>query len=263
MNVWHKNISDILLLPSQLYLESECNGLSSDLQYGISRSHLNHRRQKVMVKLQTYGTSRPHLNYRRQLLRWLHPRDRCGTKTYLTFSCSPSWTYFESECDGLSSDLWYLQISFEPLTSTLHGIDHASDIIGSVSNQVQQLLRWLHSRDECGTKHIRYSLASLATELKVRMWWSSFRPMVSPNLIWNTDVRMWWSNFRPMEPPDLIWTTDVNYWDDCIHEIDVAQNIKETLFCHNITDISIALVTASKIRMWWSQFRPMVPPHLI
>jgi hypothetical protein len=37
--------------------------------YGISRSHLNHRRLNVMVKLQTYGTSRPHLNYRRQLLR--------------------------------------------------------------------------------------------------------------------------------------------------------------------------------------------------
>ena len=31
--------------------------------YGISRSHLNHRRQNVMVKLQTYGTSRPHLNH--------------------------------------------------------------------------------------------------------------------------------------------------------------------------------------------------------
>jgi len=68
------------------------------------------------------------------------------------FSCSPSWPYFESECDGLSSDLWYFQISFEPLTSTLHGIDHASDIVGSVSNQAQQLLRRLYSRDECGTK---------------------------------------------------------------------------------------------------------------
>jgi hypothetical protein len=50
-------------------------------------------------------------------------------------------TYFESECGGLSSDLWYLQISFEPLTSTIHGIDHALDIVGSVSNQAQQLLR--------------------------------------------------------------------------------------------------------------------------
>ena len=165
MNVWHKNISDILLLPSQLYLESECNGLSSDLQYGISRSHLNHRRQKVMVNLQTYGTSRPHLNYWRQLLRWLHLRDRCGTKrirhslsfprdrtssqnamilvrtyvisrsllnhrcqllrqlhsrdgcgniTYQTFSFFPSSMFEESECDGLSSDLRYLQITFGP-----------------------------------------------------------------------------------------------------------------------------------------------------
>ena len=57
---------------------------------------------------------------------------------------SPSWPFFESECDGLSSDLWYLQISFELLTSTLHDSDHASDIVGSVSNQAQQLLRWLH-----------------------------------------------------------------------------------------------------------------------
>jgi len=133
--------------------------------YGISRSHLNHRRQKVMVNLQTYGTSRPHLNYWRQLLRWLHLRDRCGTKrirhslsfprdrtssqnamilvrtyvisrsllnhrcqllrqlhsrdgcgniTYQTFSFFPSSMFEESECDGLSSDLRYLQITFGP-----------------------------------------------------------------------------------------------------------------------------------------------------
>ena len=133
--------------------------------YGISRSHLNHRGQNVMVKLQTYGTSRPHLNYRRQLLRWLDSRDRCGTKhirhylavprdrtssqiamilvqsygisrshlnhrhqllrrlhsrdwcgniTYQTSSFFPSSMFEEFECDGLRSDLRYLQITFGP-----------------------------------------------------------------------------------------------------------------------------------------------------
>ena len=72
--MWHKNISGILLLPSQLYLESECNGLSSDLQYGISRSHLNHRRQ---------------------LLKRLHSRDGCGNITYQTFSFFPSSMFEE------------------------------------------------------------------------------------------------------------------------------------------------------------------------
>jgi len=62
--MWHKNISDILLLPSQLYLESECSGLSSDL--------------------------------------W-----------YLQISFEPP----TSECDGQTSDLWYLQTSFELPTS--------------------------------------------------------------------------------------------------------------------------------------------------
>ena len=51
----------------------------------------------------------------------------------------------------LSLDLWHLQISFEPPSKTLHGIDHASYIVGSVRNQAQQVLRWLHLRDECGT----------------------------------------------------------------------------------------------------------------
>jgi len=32
-----------------------------------------------------------------------------------------SQLYLESECDGLSSDLWYLQISFEPPTSECDG----------------------------------------------------------------------------------------------------------------------------------------------
>ena len=82
--------------------------------YGISRSHLNHRRQNVMVKLQTYGTSRPHLNYRRQLLKRLHSRDGCGNITYQTFSFFPSSMFEESECDGLSSDQRYLQITFGP-----------------------------------------------------------------------------------------------------------------------------------------------------
>jgi len=70
-----------------------------------------------MVLVQTYGISRSQLNHRRQLLRWLHSRDRCGNKIYQTFSCSPSWPYLESDCDDLSSVLWYLQITLEPPTS--------------------------------------------------------------------------------------------------------------------------------------------------
>jgi len=59
-----QSISDILLLPSRLYLESEYDGLSSDLWY-------------LQISFET-----------------------------------PT-----SECDGLSSDLWYLQISLELPTS--------------------------------------------------------------------------------------------------------------------------------------------------
>ena len=62
--MWHKNITHILLLSSRLYLESECDGLSSDL--------------------------------------W-----------YLQISFEPP----RSECDGQTSDLWYLQTSFELPTS--------------------------------------------------------------------------------------------------------------------------------------------------
>ena len=40
-------------------------------------------------------------------------------KTYQAFSCFPSRLYFDPECDGLSSVLWYLQISFEsPMSIT-------------------------------------------------------------------------------------------------------------------------------------------------
>ena len=64
-------------------------------------------------------------------------------KTYQRLSCSPSRPYFESdcefsfnpssmleesECDGLSSDLRYLQITLDHRTSTLHGIDHAPKV---------------------------------------------------------------------------------------------------------------------------------------
>jgi len=62
--MWHKNISHILLLPSRLHLESECDGLSSDL--------------------------------------W-----------YLQISFEPP----TSEYDAQTSDIWYLQTSFELLTS--------------------------------------------------------------------------------------------------------------------------------------------------
>jgi len=66
--------------------------------------------------------------------------------------CLTSRLYLESECDDLSSDLCNLQISFELPSSEY-------DISRSHLNHRRQLLRWLHSRDECGTKHIRHSLA--------------------------------------------------------------------------------------------------------
>ena len=70
-------------------------------------------------------------------------------------------------------------------------------------------------------KHTRYSLASLATVLRVRMWWSLFRPiMISPDLIWTTDVSMWWSKFRPMVPPDIIWTNYRRQWLRWLHSRD-------------------------------------------
>ena len=112
--------------------------------YGTSRPHLNFRRkllrwlhsrdrcgtkhtrhshtvprdrtssQIATILVQSYGISRSHLNQRRQLLRRLHSRDGCGNIIYQTFSFFPSSVFEESECDGLTSDLRYLQITFGP-----------------------------------------------------------------------------------------------------------------------------------------------------
>ena len=73
-------------------------------------------------------------------------------KTYQTFYCLTTRLYLESECDYLSSDLCNLPITFELPSSEY-------DISRSHLNHRRQLLRWLHSRDEYGTKHIRHSLA--------------------------------------------------------------------------------------------------------
>ena len=73
-------------------------------------------------------------------------------KTYQTFYCFTSRLYLESECDDLSSDLCNLPITFE-LPSSEYDISRSHLI------HRRQLLRWRHSRDECGTKHIRHSLA--------------------------------------------------------------------------------------------------------
>jgi len=86
--------------------------------YGISRSHLNHRRQNVMVKLQTYGTVPPDLIWTTDVTYWddcIHEIDVAQNVSDIRLL--PSWPYFESYCDDLSSVLWYLQISFEPPTS--------------------------------------------------------------------------------------------------------------------------------------------------
>jgi hypothetical protein len=70
--------------------------------------------QIAVILVKSYGISRSHLNHRRQLLRRLHSRDGCGNITYQTFSFFSSSMFEESECDGLSSDLRYLQITFGP-----------------------------------------------------------------------------------------------------------------------------------------------------
>ena len=105
--MWHKTYQTFYCLTSRLYLESECDYLSSDLcnlpitfelpssEYDISRSHLIHRRQ---------------------LLRWRHSRDECGTK-HIRHSLAFPWDYTSSQNAMvlvLSYVLWYLQISFEP-----------------------------------------------------------------------------------------------------------------------------------------------------
>ena len=82
-------------------------------------------------------------NQAQQLLRWLHSRAaftrwRWHKLKRYSLAIPRNCTY--------SSDLWHLQISFEPTTSTLHGIDHASYIVGAEINQAQQLLRSLHSQ---------------------------------------------------------------------------------------------------------------------
>jgi len=105
--------------------------------YGISRSHLNHRRQIVIIKLQTYSTSSDHVNYRRQLLRWLHSRDRCGTK-YIRHSLAVPR-------DRTSSQIAIILV--QP-----YGISR------SYLNHRHQLLIRLHSRDGCG--NITYQTSS-------------------------------------------------------------------------------------------------------
>jgi len=104
--MWHKTYQTFCCLTSRLYLESECDDLSSDRcnlpitfellssEYDVSRSHLNHR-----------PTSTTEMT---AFTRWM------WHKTYQAFSCFASRLYFEPECDDLSSVLWYLQISFEP-----------------------------------------------------------------------------------------------------------------------------------------------------
>jgi len=105
------------------------------LQSSVPRDRSSSR--NVMVLVQTYGISRSHLNYlhrrytasimlQTSLVRWVTKHnnywDDCIKEMNVVQSISdilllPSRLYFESECDGLSSDLWYLQISFELLTS--------------------------------------------------------------------------------------------------------------------------------------------------
>jgi len=113
-------------------------------------------------------------NYWDDCIHELHSRDEGGIKLkdnlLLSFVTVLNW------------DLWHLQIPFEPLSSTLHGIDHASYIVGAAGrNQAQQLLRWLHSRAAFTRwrwhKLKRYSLA-------VPCNCTLFRPIVSGDLIW-------------------------------------------------------------------------------
>ena len=89
--MWHKTYQTFSCSPSWPYFESDCE-----------------------ILVQSYGISRSHLNHRRQLLRRLHSRDGCGNITYQTFSFFPSSMFEESECDRPSSDLRYLQITFGP-----------------------------------------------------------------------------------------------------------------------------------------------------
>ena len=141
--MWHKTYQTFYCLTSRLYLESECDYLSSDLcnlpitfelpssEYDISRSHLNHRRQ---------------------LLRWLHSRDECGTKHIRHSLAFPrDYTSIQNAMDLVLS----------------YGISR------SHLNHRCQLLRRLHSSEWCGTYYIRRALAfPRATVLRVRMRWS-------------------------------------------------------------------------------------------
>jgi len=160
-------IADVVsCFPWWLHVESECRGLSSDLSYTYtSQSHLNHRRHHYKASIMLHTS----------LVRWVGEKPSATTAE---ISASKRWVWHvtQNTTDILLlsivtllrvvrmswSFFWpivYLLISFEPPTLTLQGIDHAPHIVGSVRNQAQQLLRWLYSRNECGTKHYRHSLA--------------------------------------------------------------------------------------------------------
>ena len=98
MNV-AQSISDILLHPSRLYLESEYDGLSSS-SWGIADD------DNFLAVVFSHS--------------WPYFESECdGLSSDLRYLMylQISFETPTSECDGLSSDLWYLQISLELPTS--------------------------------------------------------------------------------------------------------------------------------------------------
>ena len=123
-----------------LYLESDCDGLSSNQVQ--TYSILTHLMWTTDVNVTRYWSC--------SVRRWFgeKPSATITEKTNCIYEMNVAQNITDILLLSLVTELWvrfwwssYLQISFEPPMSTLQGIDHAPYVVGSVRIQAQQLLR--------------------------------------------------------------------------------------------------------------------------
>ena len=132
-------------------------------------------------------------------------------------STPENWLYLESDCDGLSSDqvqaysilthlIWTTDVNvtrYRSCSVRRWFGENPSATITEKTNCIYEMNVAQNITD--------ILLLSLVTELWIRLWWSSFRPMVPPDLIWTTDVNItrYRSCSKSQEVLDQTWRDSV------------------------------------------------------